>query len=129
MRFLPRPKQTDCILSNLLGDWGPTMTFSLVLICFGERPLLTIIQLGIFASERASIIKMAKFLSQRRKKRKFYGNRFTNSSRINEEESIAVDSTSSGIRESTDGISHDQSEAKESSASYRELQSTISKVC
>ena len=129
MRFPPRPKQTDCILSNLLGDWGPTMTFSLVLICFGERPLLTIIQLGIFASERASIIKMAKFLSQRRKKRKFYGNRFTNSSRINEEESIAVESTSSGIRESTDGISHDQSEAKESSASYRKLQSTISKVC
>ena len=72
---------------------------------------------------------MAKFLSQRRKKRKFYGNRFTNSSRINEEESIAVESTSSGIRESTDGISHGQSEAKESSASYRKLQSTISKVC
>ena len=53
---------------------------------------------------RASIFKMAKFLSQRLKKRKFYGNRFTNSSRINEEESIAVESTSSGIRESTDGI-------------------------
>lgn len=67
---------------------------------------------------------MPKFSSQRRKKRKFYGNRFSNSPRINEEESIVVESASSGIRESTDGISHDQSEAKESSASYRKLQST-----
>ena len=67
---------------------------------------------------------MPKFSSQRRKKRKFCGNRFSNSPRINEEESIVVESASSGIRESTDGISHDQSEAKESSASYRKLQST-----
>ena len=124
MRFPPRSKQADCVLSKLLRDWGPIMTFSLVLICFGEQRLLSIIQLGIFASERASIIKMPKFSSQRRKKRKFYGNRFTNSPRINEEESIAVESASSGIRESTDGILHDQSEAKESSASYRKLQST-----
>ena len=57
--------------------------------------------------------KCQKFSSQRRQKRKFYGNHFTNSPRINEEESIAVESASSG-----------QSEAKESSASYRKLQST-----
>ena len=68
------------------------------LMCFGAQPLLSIIQLGIFANERASIIKMPKFLSQRRKKCKFYGNRFTNSPRINEEESIAVGSTSSHRR-------------------------------
>ena len=39
---------------------------------------------------------MSKFLSQRRKKRKFYGNRFTNNQRVNDEELEVVESTSSG---------------------------------
>ena len=58
---------------------------------------------------------------QRRKKRQFYGNRFTNNQRVNDEELEVVESTSSG---SVAGLSHDGEEAKESSASFRKLQST-----
>ena len=65
--------------------------------------------------------KMPKFLCQRRKKRQFYGNRFTNNRRVNNEELEVEESTSSG---SVAGLSHDGEEAKESSASFRKLQST-----
>ena len=64
---------------------------------------------------------MPKFLCKRRKKRQFYGNRFTNNQRVNDEELEVVESTSSG---SVAGLSHDGEEAKESSASFRKLQST-----
>ena len=64
---------------------------------------------------------MPKFLCQRRKKRQFYGNRFTNNRRVNNEELEVEESTSSG---SVAGLSHDGEEAKESSASFRKLQST-----
>lgn len=67
---------------------------------------------------------MLKFLSQRSKKPQFYGNRLTDSQRIYKEELIAVESTSSGIFESSDNIPHDQSKAKEHTASYQKLQST-----
>ena len=40
--------------------------------------------------------KMPKFSSQRRKKRKSYGNRFTSRQGVNEEELVPVESTSSG---------------------------------
>lgn len=69
---------------------------------------------------------MSKFLSQRRKKRNFYGNRFTNNQRVNVEELEVVESTSSG---SVDGLSHDEKKAKESSASYRKLQSRLKLAC
>ena len=98
--ILLKPKQAVCILSNLLGDWGPTLTLSPVLMCFSQQPFLSIIWLGIFTSERGSITKMLKFLSQRSKKPQFYGNRLTDSQRIYKEELIAVESTSSGIFES-----------------------------
>lgn len=67
---------------------------------------------------------MLKFLSQRSKKPQFYGNCLTDSQRIYKEELIAVESTSSGIFESSDNIPHDQSKAKEYTASYQKLQST-----
>ena len=41
--ILLKPKQAVCILSNLLGDWGPTLTLSSVLMCFSQQPLLSII--------------------------------------------------------------------------------------
>ena len=41
--ILLKPKQAVCILSNLLGDWGPTLTLSPVLMCFSQQPLLSII--------------------------------------------------------------------------------------
>ena len=69
----------------------------------------------------SSTSKMSKFLSQRLKNRNFYGNRFTNNQRVNVEELEVVESTSSG---SVDGLTLDGKEAKESSASYRRLQST-----
>ena len=61
---------------------------------------------------------MSKFLSQKRKKRKFHGNRFTNRQTVDDEESVVVESTSS---KSKDDLSDDQNDAKESSASYRKF--------
>ena len=41
--ILLKPKQAVCILSNLLGDWGSTLTLSPILMCFSQQPLLSII--------------------------------------------------------------------------------------
>ena len=41
--ILLKPEQAVCILSNLLGDWGPRLTLSPVLMCFSQQPLLSII--------------------------------------------------------------------------------------
>ena len=61
---------------------------------------------------------MSKFLSQRHKKRKFYGNRFAKNQRVNDEQLEVVESTSSG---SVAAVAQDGKEAKESSASFRKL--------
>ena len=58
---------------------------------------------------------MSKFLSQRRKKRKFYGNRFTNNQRVNVKELEVVQSTLSG---SVDGLSLDGKELKGSKGMF-----------
>lgn len=50
----------------------------------------------------------------------------TNNQRVNVEELEVVESTSSG---SVDGLSHDEKKAKESSASYRKLQSRLKLAC
>ena len=63
--------------------------------------------------------KVPNVLCQRRKKRKFYGNRFTNKQRVDKKEREVTESTSS---RSKGHSSHDQKEAKEFSP-YRKLQS------
>ena len=50
----------------------------------------------IFTSDTSFRTKMPKFSSQRRKKRKFHGNRFTSKQRVQDEEIVALESTSSG---------------------------------
>ena len=50
----------------------------------------------IFTSDKSFRTKMPKFSSQRRKKRKFHGNRFTSKQRVQDEEIVALESTSSG---------------------------------
>ena len=61
---------------------------------------------------------MPKFSSQRRKKRKFHGNRFTSKQRVQDEEIVALESTSSGSGASS---LHCQKEAEECSASFQKL--------
>lgn len=50
----------------------------------------------IFTSDTSFRRKMPKFSCQRRKKRKFHGNRFTSKQRVQDEEIVALESTSSG---------------------------------
>lgn len=61
---------------------------------------------------------MPKFSCQRRKKRKFHGNRFTSKERVQDEEIVALESTSSGSGASS---LHCQKAAKECSASFQKL--------
>ena len=68
--------------------------------------------------------KMPKFLSQKRKKRKFYGNRYTNSLKINCGVLLDEESTSSEPQRSLTLDDFEETDP-EPSASYRKLQSEI----
>ena len=110
------PKTSFLTEHHLLEDWYPTVSIS---CAWGKQS--AILQSSSCRSSKVKIsltYKMPQFSSQRRKKRKFYGNRFTSRQGVNEEGLVPVESTSSGSAMSS---SHGQEEAKECSASYQKL--------
>ena len=80
--------------AHTLGDWYPSASFSSTLS--KQWGLLQRWAVWIFTSDTSFRTKMPKFSSQRRKKRKFHGNRFTSKQRVQDEEIVALESTSSG---------------------------------
>ena len=101
---------------HLLEDWYPTVSISCA--CGKQSAILQSSSCRSSQVNTSLTYKMPKFSSQRRKKRKFYGNRFTSRQGVNEEGLVPVESTSSGSAMSS---SHGQEEAKECSASYQKL--------
>ena len=99
---------------HLLEDWYLTVSIS----CGKQSAILHSSRCRSSQVNTSLTYKMPKFSSQRRKKRKFYGNRFTSRQGVNEEGLVPVESTSSGSAMSS---SHGQEEAKECSASYQKL--------